>query len=108
MTYSEYIQHHAETPKELVSCIEIRQDSRLKWYRAHGIWQGQKITACAPDFPKLQAMIRDRYRLCIPARKAFIFSHAANGVRFALLQGHIPGNPIVDMSDYNPPRKIRS
>lgn len=109
MTYAEYIPHHAGTPEDLLCCIEIRHDTRLKWYRAHGKWRGQTITACAPDFPKLQAVIRDRFRLCIPARKDFIFSRTSNGLRFALLQGHVPGaSAVIDMSAYKPPRKERS
>lgn len=108
MTYAEYIPHHARTPEGLISCIQIRHNTRNGWYRAYGKWQGQTITATAPDFCKLQAKIRDDFRLCIPMRKDFIFSRQRDGLRFALLQGYLPGSAVVDMSAYKPPKKGRS
>lgn len=108
MTYAEYIPHHASTPEDLISCIEIRHNTINNWYRAHGKWQGQTITAHAPDFRKLQETIRERFHLCIPARNALLFSRTSNGLRFALLQGYLPGSAVIDMSAYKPPKKERS
>lgn len=108
MTYAEYIQHHAGTPEDLISCIEIRHNTRNGWYRVHGKWHGQTITATARTFPDLQAAIRDRFRLCIPARKELLFSRTSDGLRFALVQGYLPDSAVIDMSAYKPPKKERS
>lgn len=107
MTFAEYIPHHAGTPENLISAVEIRYNTRNGWYRAYGKWHGQTITAHAPSFPQLQAVTRDRFRLCLPARKDLVFSRTSDGIRFALLQGYLPGNAVVDMSAYKPPKAER-
>lgn len=108
MTYAEYIQHHANTPEDLISCIQIHHNTRNGWYNVYGKWNGQTIRATAPQYSKLLRIVRERYCLQIPAHKSLIFSRCTDGVKIALLQGYLPGSAVVDMSAHKPTKKRRS
>lgn len=98
MTYDELIIQSTPIPKEQQSLLNIRHDSKNGWYRIWGKWNGEQINIAAPSYPVLQRVLRDKHRLCIPARKDLIFCHTWKGFRHALLQGFLPGSAVVDVS----------